>query len=179
MLGVIHGGLEDERAFHDQFAPHRMKGEWFKGEILPEVMAIVRRFPIDQPAPRNVIVYSDPGFPDRTLVLQILTELHAANPIAWIVTGGDREAERWSLEWAIKNKVGKYCYWPQWRKYGRYAAFKMVPRLLGSMFDPKLYLVFQVGSGSSSSQKLIRGAEKQKCEVIIKALEPKPFFMPA
>jgi hypothetical protein len=177
-LGAIHGGLEDERALHDQFAAQRLNGEWFDGSILPAVLEVIRRYPMDRPAPRNVIVFGEAGFADRAVVMETLEQLHAANPVRWIVTGGDREAERWAAEWARRNRVGTYSYWPQWRKYGRFAPFRMVPKLLGSMFDPKLYLVFQVGSGSESSRKLIRGAEKSKSEVIVKTFTPKPFAIP-
>jgi hypothetical protein len=37
----VRGTPEDEYAFHDKFAQHRLEGEWFKGDILEDVLNII------------------------------------------------------------------------------------------------------------------------------------------
>src|SRR5262245_44274909 len=64
LLGTVHGGLEDERAYHRHFERHRLHGEWFDGVILPAVREIIARNPIDRPPPSNVIVAGDKDFRD-------------------------------------------------------------------------------------------------------------------
>lgn len=41
LLGTIRGTPADEDDFHRRFAQHRMEGEWFKGEIIEEVLEII------------------------------------------------------------------------------------------------------------------------------------------
>jgi hypothetical protein len=41
LLGAIQGGLEHEAAYHERFATYRLQGEWFKGDVLPEVLGII------------------------------------------------------------------------------------------------------------------------------------------
>src|SRR5262245_1891446 len=65
LLRVIHGGREHERAYHDKFAEHRIQGEWFRGGILPAVLQIIAKNPIDRPPPSNVIVVGDGEFHDQ------------------------------------------------------------------------------------------------------------------
>jgi len=168
ILGFIHGELEDEKAYHQKFAQHRIKGEWFKGDILPAVLEIIARNPIDRPPPSNVIVVGDSDFHDQSLVSRALDELHARNRIAWVVTGGERSLERWALAWAKQNKVDVYCYLPKWSKHGRFAGFEVGRRLLRAMFDHKTFLAFLGGRAGSSTLKLIARAQKMGFEVVVK-----------
>jgi hypothetical protein len=41
ILGAVTGGHKDEDIYHDKFAQHRLEGEWFKGEIIEEVLSII------------------------------------------------------------------------------------------------------------------------------------------
>jgi hypothetical protein len=41
LLGTITGRREDEDCYHGKFAQHRLEGEWFKGEIIEEVLGII------------------------------------------------------------------------------------------------------------------------------------------
>jgi hypothetical protein len=103
LLGEIHGGLEDERQYHDKFAQYCIQGEWFKSDILGEVKQIIAKNPTDKPPSSNVIVFGDSEFRDKVMVFQTLDELNAKNPIAWVVTGGERNLERWVWEWAKRK----------------------------------------------------------------------------
>jgi YspA, cpYpsA-related SLOG family/Meiotically up-regulated gene 113 len=168
LLGTVHGGLEHERAYHDKFAQFHIQGEWFKGEILPSVLEIIAKNPIEKPPPSNVIVVGDGEFNDERLVAMTLDELHARNPIAWLVTGGERTLEAWAWRWASRNNVDVYRYYPKWRTRGRFAAFDAQRRLLRSMFDPKTLVAFLAGRANSSALTLVRRAEKMGIEVVIK-----------
>jgi hypothetical protein len=113
LLGEIHGGLEDERWYHDKFAQYCIQGEWFKGEILGEVKQIIAKNPTDKPPRSNVIVFGDSDFRDKAIVFQTLDELIAKNPIAWVVTGGERNLEHWAWEWAKQGEVRVHNYYPK------------------------------------------------------------------
>ncbi len=41
LLGTVAGMANDEASFHGKFAQHRLEGEWFKGEIIEEVLDII------------------------------------------------------------------------------------------------------------------------------------------
>ncbi len=41
LLGTVTGKEIDEVAFHGRFAQHRLEGEWFKGEIIEDVLTII------------------------------------------------------------------------------------------------------------------------------------------
>lgn len=41
LLGTVKGNEVDEVRYHDQFAAYRMEGEWFKGDIIEEVLTII------------------------------------------------------------------------------------------------------------------------------------------
>jgi hypothetical protein len=177
LLGSIHGGLEHEEAFHSRFAEHRLQGEWFKKEILAEVLEIIAK---DAADPRqlkmNVIVSGDDAFSrgvlshveNQNFVFQALDEQNALTPMAWIITGGQRNLDIWAWNWAKKNKVEVYRYLPNWRKYGRFAAFKVAPKMLRSIFDQKLLLAFLSNKISSNTTGLIKKAEKAGIPVVKK-----------
>jgi len=149
LLGTIQGGLEHETAYHDKFAQYKLRGEWFKADILPDILAIIAN-EANKPAKMNVIVSGDSRFSwgplhelaNRALVLQSLDEIHAKSPMAWIITGGEREIDRLAWQWAKEHQVEVYRYFPNWKKHGRFAGFKIGPQMLRSMFDPKLLLAF-------------------------------------
>jgi hypothetical protein len=172
LLGTIHGGLEHERGLHDDFAEYRVHGEWFKGEILPEVMEIIARYPADGPPPSNVIIVGDSDFHDEGLVYYVLDEMHARNQIAWIITGGRRWLERWAWSWADKNKVKVHYISPKLGNHGKFAPFKVGPQMLRSMFDPKTVVAFLEGKANSSALSLIKQAQKAKIEVVVKGKYP-------
>jgi YspA, cpYpsA-related SLOG family/Meiotically up-regulated gene 113 len=176
LIGVIHGGLEHERGLHDKFAPFRLHGEWFKGDILQTVLEIVAKNPTDKPPPMNVIIIGDSDFTrgpfhrpeNHALVFQALNEQHAMTPIAWVITGGERQVDVLAWQWAKQNKVEVCRYGPNWKKYGRFAGFKVGPQMLRAMFDPKMVLAFLAEQPSSNTLSLIRQAQKAKIEVVIK-----------
>lgn len=143
LLGVVHGGLEHERAYHKKFKQERIHGEWFHDSILPEVLEIIARNPLDKPPPSNVLVIGDAYFTDQLFMFRVLDEMHACNPIAWIVTAGERMLEEWAWEWAKRNQVDVYRYYAKWRTKGRIAGFEVGRRMLRSMFDPMTVLAFR------------------------------------
>ena len=60
LLGTIQGGLEHEAALHERFARSMLQGEWFRGDILGEVMAIIAKEAASPAQPKtNVIVSGD------------------------------------------------------------------------------------------------------------------------
>jgi hypothetical protein len=71
-------------------------------------------------------------------------------------------------EWARRNKVEVYRYAPQWGKYGRFAWFKVGPRMLRSLFDPKMLLAFLAERPRSSTLRLIRQAQKAGIDVVMR-----------
>ncbi len=73
LLGTIPGSEADEQAMHARFAMHRLEGEWFCGDIIDEVFAILA-------APRE---------PVRVVSKQIRND---ANDIAIILEGVTVEA---------------------------------------------------------------------------------------
>jgi hypothetical protein len=184
LLGTVQGGLEHEAALHERFAQYALQGEWFKGDIIREVMELIAREASNpQQQKTNVIVSGDSDSlfawsSDskkmaeqtrlETAVHGALDEIQAKMPIAWVITGGERQVDHFAWRWADKNKVQVYRYYPKWRRYGRYAAFKVGPQMLRSMFDPKLLLVFVTDKVSSNTQTLIRRAEKSRIQVVTK-----------
>jgi hypothetical protein len=181
LLGTIQGGLEHEAAFHERFSKYALQGEWFKGDILHDVRAIIAKEAANpQPQKTNVLVCGDSdsyfvGTTDQdemaekarleAAVFQALSEIHAKTPIAWVVTAGERLLEHFAWEWADQNGGQVYRYYPNWKKYGRVAAFKVGPQMLRSLFDPKLLLVFLGSKVSSNTKDMIRRAEKAGIEV--------------
>jgi hypothetical protein len=168
LLGEIHGGLEHETAYHERFADFRIHGEWFKGDILPDVLEIIAKNPTDRPPPSNVIVTGDSDFRDTGLVSRSLAELHASNRIAWVITGGDRSFANAAEEWARRHDVEIYRYYPKWSRHGRFAGFKIGQQMLRSMFDAKLLLAFLAEKPSQSTTALMGRAEKAGIEVVIR-----------
>jgi hypothetical protein len=185
LLGTIPGGLEHEGEFHRRFAGHELQGEWFDGAILPEVQQILAKaVSTPQPQYTNVIVAgdsdsyfmwsSDQQEMERRNRLeadigQALDRIHAATPIAWVITGGERLLDHFAAAWANKNKVEHYPYRPNWRRYGKGAASRAGQQMLRSMFDPKLLLVFYTGEPSVTTKRLMRGAEKAGIPVVLGA----------
>jgi hypothetical protein len=172
ILGYIHGELEDERAYHQKFAEYRIKGEWFKPDILPAVLEIIAKNPLDRPPPSNVMVVGDGNFFDQGLVWRALDELYAKNRIAWVVTAGERALEHWAWAWASRNKVDVYRYYPKWRTRGRFAGFEASRRLLRAMFDHKTFLAFLGERPGPSILRLIARAQKMGYEVVVKGQQP-------
>jgi hypothetical protein len=41
LLGTVSGNTDDETSFHGRFAKFRLEGEWFKGDIIEEVLSII------------------------------------------------------------------------------------------------------------------------------------------
>ena len=41
LLGTVPGTPDDEVSYHGKFATYRLQGEWFKGEIIEEVLTII------------------------------------------------------------------------------------------------------------------------------------------
>ena len=41
ILGTVAGAANEEASFHGKFVQHRLEGEWFKGEIIEEVLDII------------------------------------------------------------------------------------------------------------------------------------------
>ena len=105
-----------------------LQGEWFRGDILGEVMAIIAKEAASPAQPKtNVIVSgdcdrffvwsSDPAkMAERTrlqaTVLQGLAELHGKTPLAWVITGGERLLDHFAWQWADENKVQVHRYFP-------------------------------------------------------------------
>ena len=139
LLGAIQGGLEHEAAYHQQFAKHRLQGEWFRGPVLPEALAIIaQNESAPQPTRLNVVVWADSDFnrsvsfmwcsdPQRqaarekgeAAVLQSLNELHATTPLAYVITGPARKGVDWfARQWANQNQVQVYPYAPNWKRHG-------------------------------------------------------------
>ncbi len=170
ILGKIHGGLEHENAYHKQFAKYALTGEWFKGEIFSEVVRVIAKYPMDKPAPTNVFVFGDRHFRYKGEVERALDELHAKNPIAWVVTADVLELDRWAWAWADKNGAQVYRYYTEWSRYGRGAPAKVGKRLLGAQFDTKTFLAFQEGEGKSDTTRLVKQARKKKFEVVVKSV---------
>jgi hypothetical protein len=168
LLGVIPGGLEHEAAYHEKFEDHRLQNEWFKGDILPAVLDMIAKGSSEQPK-MNVIVSGDTRFNDRGLVFRALDEQHAKAPIGWLITSEGRHFDGHAWEWAAQNQVEVYRYYPQWRKYGRYAGFKVGPQMLRSLFDPKMLMVFLASNPSTATISLMRRAEKAGIPVVIGA----------
>ena len=178
LLGTIKGGLEHEAAYHEQFAQHRLQGEWFGKAILSDVMAIMEKETASPAkATTNVLIAGDTDF-TRTqyahtanfdVVHAALNEIHAATPIAWIVTAGERTLEVFAWDWARKSGARLYRYFPKWRSRGRSAPFQTSAKMLRSMFDPKVLLVFQCEVPSPSTISLIRRANRAGIPVIVKA----------
>src|SRR5262249_25951519 len=126
LLGAIQGGLEHETAFHERFARFAVQGEWFKGDILREVLEVIAKEAANPQKPKpNVIVAGDSDsffqwssddhqMANRNrleaLVFQALGEIHANTPIAWVITGGERLLEHFAWQWASQNKVEVYRY---------------------------------------------------------------------
>lgn len=172
LLGVVHGGLEHERAYHKKFKEERIHGEWFHGTILPEVQEIIARNPLDKPPPSNLLVIGDAHFIDRDFMFRALDGMHASNPVGWIVTAGERMLEEWAWEWAKLNRVEVYRYYAKWRTKGRFAGFEVGRRLLRSMFDPKTVVAFLSGGPATNTLDLIRRAKKAGIEVVVHGVQP-------
>ena len=186
ILGVVQGGLDDEAAFHQRFAGSALKGEWLKVDILRDVLEVIARdAACPQPQKTNVIVAGDcdPCFmwasDERQMAARgkleatmfgALDVIHAKPPVAWVITGGERQLDEFAWQWAGRNKAQIYRYYPNWKRHGRSAGFKVGPQMLPSMFDPKVLLVFLAGKVSSATRRLVRGAEKARIEVVMKSV---------
>jgi hypothetical protein len=178
MIGTMQGGLEHEAEFQDRFKKHHLQGEWYKGDIFPEIQEILRKAATEpEPKRMNVIIAGDTFFRDRATVFQALDEQHAKTPIWWVIIGGNqRSFDLCAAEWARKNNVKVYYYWPKWKTYGKFAGFKVGRQMLNAMFDPKTLMVFMTTKPNSSTLSLIRQAEKAGIEVVKKTAAPTSTF---
>jgi hypothetical protein len=182
LLGAIQGGLEHEAKLHKRFTQHGLKREWFKGEILQEVLNIIA---MDGATPQrqeaNVIVAGDSDIAFtvssdkremeertrlQTSVNKTLSEIHAKTLIAKIVTGGDRQLDCFAWEWAKCNDVKIERRFPNWRRYRSGAASQLACEMVRGMFDQKLLLVFLKEKVSTGTRKLLRTAEKAGIEIV-------------
>jgi hypothetical protein len=172
-LGQMHGEMEDEAALHEQFKRHRLHGEWFKPDVLPQVLEILHKDAADPRPPKlNVIVSGDGDFRDEALVRQALDELHAKDPkrpISWVLLGGGaRPVEEAAWAWASQHNVRVYGYDLKWGRYGKGAGSRVNKQLISAMFDTKILLVFLAAKVSPTTQDLLRRATKARLEVVRK-----------
>jgi hypothetical protein len=179
LLGVIQGGLEHEAGYHERFASHRLQGEWFSKAILAEVLVIIAKDAASPNVPTtNVIVTGDTDFTRRShdregscrLIYSTLDEIHAETKVACAITGGERDIEKMAWGRAWKKRVELCRYWLKWRSRGRFAPFQVGPKMLRSMFDSKVLLVFQAAAPSPSTMTLIRRAKKMEIPVIVRTI---------
>lgn len=166
LLGSVPGGLEVKAAYHDEFAQNQLTGEWFNGAIFSSVVAIIRA---PHETMMNVILTGDSDVHQRDAVFKALDEQHAETPIGWIITGGERPLDSWAWRWASEHKVRVHRYYPEWSKYGKFAPFKVGPRMLRSQFDPKLLLVLHGHRTNPSTTDLMKKAAKRKIAVVEKS----------
>ena len=61
LLGMVRGTPNDEAAFHGKFSQHRMEGEWFKGDIIEEVLEIIATHTQNKLKIRRKTVTEDTG----------------------------------------------------------------------------------------------------------------------
>jgi YspA, cpYpsA-related SLOG family/Meiotically up-regulated gene 113 len=171
LLGQLHGDPPDEADLHQRFREHRLHGEWFSCNILPQVLSILAA---DKSNPRpmrlNVIVSGDRDFRDDALVQRSLDELHAKDPkrpISWVLVGDlQRPVHCAAWNWAKAQRVEAYFYEPNWARYQRGAGTKVNKQLVKAQFDSKILLVFHSEKEDSLTAGLIKLATKAGIEIV-------------
>jgi hypothetical protein len=61
LLGTVGGKKADEEALHVKFAQYRLEGEWFRGEIIEEVLSIISAYKKQRLQMRRKIVTTETG----------------------------------------------------------------------------------------------------------------------
>jgi hypothetical protein len=61
LLGTISGTANDETAYHCKFATYKLEGEWFRGEIIEEVLEIIASHKQNRLAMRRRTVIEETG----------------------------------------------------------------------------------------------------------------------
>jgi hypothetical protein len=167
LLGCFHGGAEHKKWFFDDFAQFHLEGDWYKGEILGKVKELIAKNAGKEPEV-SVVVTGDSAFNNQPLVIQTLNELHAKNPIGWVITGGNRPFDLAAYDWSIQNKqVGLYRYHPV-KSHGKVGFFEVGPKMLKSRFEHKVLLAFVTSNPTPSTLKMIKAAEKRGIPVVQK-----------
>lgn len=109
-----------------------------------------------------VLVCGGRDFSDAAMLRAQLDRLHAARPIAVLIEGDARGADKLAGEWAEAHGVTVRRFPADWQRYGRSAG----PRRNQQMLDegrPDLVVAFPGGKGTAGMVKLARAAG---CEVI-------------
>jgi Meiotically up-regulated gene 113 len=75
LLGVVPGGLADEKVLHQRFARHRIRGEWFKPAAALRTY-ITKHASMPEPARRQ-----EPARPEEPLIPEFAT---TAELDAWV-----------------------------------------------------------------------------------------------
>ena len=168
LLYAMHGELEHEAERLQRFNNFKMEGEWFKADIVDPISQIIAADNPRQPR-LTVLVAGELEYGGQALVFQALNEIHGKTPILCVVISGARSLDHTTSTWANENKVRIYCYFPNWRMHGRGGDAVAARRMLKAQFDQKQLLVFLTGKVNTSTNALIKAAEKKGIPVIRKS----------
>lgn len=102
--------------------------------------------------------YEDLHEDGRNAVFVALSDIHAVTPIAFVMQGGAKGADRSAREWAATNNVPGQTYHADWSTFGRAAGPIRNRRMLANG-NPDLVVAFAGGRGTADMVRLARNAD--------------------
>lgn len=112
----------------------------------------------------RVLVCGGRDYTNSRRLEQILDQMHKANPIDELITGGARGADFLAARWGVSHEV-KTCIYPaQWTKLGKKAGPMRNQRMLDEGKPNRVVAFPSTGSGTYD---MIERAKKAGVELIL------------
>jgi len=104
----------------------------------------------------RLLVCGGRSFFDVPLLNRVLDELHAIEPVSYLINGGQRGADNLAQAWAERNGVDHREFRPDWKKYGPPGGPIRNTRMLKE--KPDLVIAFKGGKGTTDMIKQTKAA---------------------
>lgn len=112
---------------------------------------------------RRVLVCGGRDLQDELLVWNTLDAIHQRTPIALIIEGGARGADRFAYGWAIGAGLGVLTLEADWKKHGK-AAGPIRNQQMLAIGRPDLVVAFKGGRGTADMVRRARATGVQVIE---------------
>jgi hypothetical protein len=110
----------------------------------------------------RVLVCGGRDFIDKEWLDRYLNTMHRTGPIAAIIHGGAKGADRLAGNWAFRNQVPEIIYLANWREHGVSAGPRRNQRMLVEA-KPDVVVAFPGGAGTAHMSRIAEQAGVQVC----------------
>ena len=114
----------------------------------------------------KILVCGGRSYGDVEKVFEILDCIHTLSPIAYLVHGNAKGADRLAEDWAIQAKVCPLSYPADWNRHGKSAGPKRNRQMLDENPDVKLVVAFPGGAGTENMTTLAKARNIRVMEIL-------------